>query len=226
MSPSSRSVQSTGGWPRPSACRIAHDRVTPICYTFINPDASCQCILPAQAVHAGGAVQVLDGHNQCGGLLAAYFLPVEQHRELGGGQNHCAGLPPQNGASRQAPLTLSSTQEFSPLPCRTHLMLAGRAGKCRLDMVLISEVIKEHDLWAYPYNALRNQALARATTDVSPAPPPNRLSCPLMTWQYHADPCLAVGLAQEGRYSSALLYHRLCLRLTRISWSVRTCTRS
>lgn len=40
------------------------------------------------------------------------------------------------------------------------------AGNCRLDIVVISEVIKEHDLWAYPYNALRNQALARATTDV------------------------------------------------------------
>jgi len=41
------------------------------------------------------------------------------------------------------------------------------AGKCRLDIVVIAEVIKEHDLWAYPYNALRNQALSRATTDVS-----------------------------------------------------------
>jgi hypothetical protein len=40
------------------------------------------------------------------------------------------------------------------------------AGKCRLDIVVIAEVIKEHDLWAYPYNALRNQALSRATTDV------------------------------------------------------------
>ena len=36
-----------------------------------------------------------------------------------------------------------------------------------MDIVLLSEVIKEQDLWAYPYNALRNQALARADTDVS-----------------------------------------------------------
>ena len=27
-----------------------------------------------------------------------------------------------------------------------------------MDIVLLSEVIKEQDLWAYPYNALRNQA--------------------------------------------------------------------
>lgn len=43
-----------------------------------------------------------------------------------------------------------------------------RVGRCRMDIVLVSEVIKEADLWAYPYNALRNQALARAHTDVSP----------------------------------------------------------
>ncbi len=36
-----------------------------------------------------------------------------------------------------------------------------------MDIVLLSEVIKEQDLWAYPYNALRNQALSRAATDVS-----------------------------------------------------------
>ena len=41
------------------------------------------------------------------------------------------------------------------------------AGMCRLDIVLVSETIKQHDLWAYPYNALRNQALSRAETDVS-----------------------------------------------------------
>ena len=40
------------------------------------------------------------------------------------------------------------------------------AGMCRLDIVLVSEAIKQHDLWAYPYNALRNQALSRAETDV------------------------------------------------------------
>ena len=39
-----------------------------------------------------------------------------------------------------------------------------------MDIVLLSEVIKEQDLWAYPYNALRNQALARADTDVSHSP--------------------------------------------------------
>ena len=39
-----------------------------------------------------------------------------------------------------------------------------------MDIVLLSEVIKEQDLWAYPYNALRNQALARADTDVSNPP--------------------------------------------------------
>lgn len=33
-------------------------------------------------------------------------------------------------------------------------------------MVVLSEVIKQHDLWAYPYNALRNQAVSRATTEV------------------------------------------------------------
>ena len=36
-----------------------------------------------------------------------------------------------------------------------------------MDIVLLSEVIKEQDLWAYPYNALRNHALSRADTDVS-----------------------------------------------------------
>ncbi len=41
-----------------------------------------------------------------------------------------------------------------------------------MDIVLLSEVIKEQDLWAYPYNALRNQALARADTDVSDSPLP------------------------------------------------------
>ncbi|KAK9796664.1 hypothetical protein WJX73_002272 [Symbiochloris irregularis] len=39
-------------------------------------------------------------------------------------------------------------------------------GWCRMDMALVSEVVKTHDLWAYPYNALRNQALARAATEV------------------------------------------------------------
>lgn len=39
-----------------------------------------------------------------------------------------------------------------------------------MDIVLLSEVIKEQDLWAYPYNALRNQALARADTDVRVSP--------------------------------------------------------
>ena len=33
-------------------------------------------------------------------------------------------------------------------------------------MVVLSEVIKQHDLWAYPYNALRNQAVSRAKTEV------------------------------------------------------------
>ena len=41
------------------------------------------------------------------------------------------------------------------------------AGACRLDMVILSEVIKSSDTWSYPYNALRNQALARAGSDVS-----------------------------------------------------------
>ncbi|KAK9823334.1 hypothetical protein WJX72_002012 [[Myrmecia] bisecta] len=45
-------------------------------------------------------------------------------------------------------------------------MEAAPAGGCRLDIVLLSEVIKSQDLWAYPYNALRNQALARAKTEV------------------------------------------------------------
>ncbi|KAK9825605.1 hypothetical protein WJX74_010038 [Apatococcus lobatus] len=39
-------------------------------------------------------------------------------------------------------------------------------GACRLDMVVLSEVIKSSDTWSYPYNALRNQALARAGSDV------------------------------------------------------------
>ena len=43
------------------------------------------------------------------------------------------------------------------------------AGYCRLDMAVLSEVIKQHDLWAYPYNALRNQAVSRAQTEVQPA---------------------------------------------------------
>lgn len=38
--------------------------------------------------------------------------------------------------------------------------------KCRMDMAVLSEVVNRHDLWAYPYNALRNQALSRATTEV------------------------------------------------------------
>ena len=43
-----------------------------------------------------------------------------------------------------------------------------RAGFCRLDVVVVSEVIKQHELWAYPYNALRNQAVSRAETEVRP----------------------------------------------------------
>lgn len=41
------------------------------------------------------------------------------------------------------------------------------AGKCRLDVVLVSEHILPELLWAYAYNALRNHAVLRATTDVS-----------------------------------------------------------
>ena len=40
-----------------------------------------------------------------------------------------------------------------------------------MDMVVLSEVVKQHDLWAYPYNALRNQALARAATEVGRVQP-------------------------------------------------------
>lgn len=40
------------------------------------------------------------------------------------------------------------------------------AGKCRMDIVLLSEVIKPQDAWSYPYNALRNHALIRSETDV------------------------------------------------------------
>ena len=49
-------------------------------------------------------------------------------------------------------------------------------GFCRMDMAVVSEVVKQHDLWAYPYNALRNQALSRAATEVCPAPPQRQLS--------------------------------------------------
>jgi hypothetical protein len=56
--------------------------------------------------------------------------------------------------------------------CDVHAVLCPCAGMCRLDIVLVSEIIKQHDLWAYPYNALRNQALSRAETDVS-----SQLSC-------------------------------------------------
>ncbi len=35
-----------------------------------------------------------------------------------------------------------------------------------MDIVLLSEVIKPHDEWSYPYNALRNHALVRSETDV------------------------------------------------------------
>ena len=37
-----------------------------------------------------------------------------------------------------------------------------------MDIVLLSEVIKPHDEWSYPYNALRNHALVRSETDVRP----------------------------------------------------------
>lgn len=36
-----------------------------------------------------------------------------------------------------------------------------------MDIVFVAEVVKQHDMWAYPYNALRNQALSRAATEVS-----------------------------------------------------------
>ena len=35
-----------------------------------------------------------------------------------------------------------------------------------MDIVLLSEVIKPHDSWSYPYNALRNHALVRSETEV------------------------------------------------------------
>ena len=35
-----------------------------------------------------------------------------------------------------------------------------------MDIVLLSEVIKPHDSWSYPYNALRNHALVRSDTEV------------------------------------------------------------
>ena len=41
-------------------------------------------------------------------------------------------------------------------------------------MAVVSEVVKQHDLWAYPYNALRNQALSRAATEVRPSSAPLR----------------------------------------------------
>ena len=45
-------------------------------------------------------------------------------------------------------------------------MNACPAGNCRLDLVLLSERIKPEFLFAYPYNALRNQAIAHAHTEV------------------------------------------------------------
>lgn len=72
---------------------------------------------------------------------------------------------------------VASRKQISPhaclLCCRLKACLHA-AGRCRMDIVLLSEVIKEQDLWAYPYNALRNQALARADTDVRlPLLPPD-----------------------------------------------------
>ncbi len=41
------------------------------------------------------------------------------------------------------------------------------AGTCTLDMVLLSELMVPTAMWAYPYNSLRNQAIARTKTKVS-----------------------------------------------------------
>jgi hypothetical protein len=37
-------------------------------------------------------------------------------------------------------------------------------GDCTLDMVLVSEVLRPEAMWSFPYNSLRNQAIARTRT--------------------------------------------------------------
>ena len=67
---------------------------------------------------------------------------------------------------------------------------------------MLSEVIKQHDLWAYPYNALRNQAVSRAETQVHPslrniavcARPQGRVS--LSSWAKWLLPCTTGPLQQ------------------------------
>lgn len=55
-------------------------------------------------------------------------------------------------ARRHAALALAGTGDSPPTP------------GCIPDIVLISEVLRPADAWSYPYNALRNQSIARART--------------------------------------------------------------
>ena len=55
-------------------------------------------------------------------------------------------------------------RKIRPLLVNNHSYAS--TGNCRLDLVLLSENIKPEMLWAYPYNALRNAAIARSHTEV------------------------------------------------------------
>ena len=77
------------------------------------------------------------------------------------------GVQPGMSACAEAEVT---TRPALHVQCRSSAPPAASsralaAGYCRLDMAVLSEVIKQHDLWAYPYNALRNQAVSRAQTE-------------------------------------------------------------
>ncbi len=97
------------------------------------------------------------------------------------------------------------------VPMEDSSSLLWLAGNCRLDIVVISEVIKEHDLWAYPYNALRNQALSRATTDVSLQPDPKRISLGSESLSYWAGPVSRdIGIQKSSSFHKPAMVYEHC----------------
>ncbi|CAL5227189.1 g10104 [Coccomyxa viridis] len=94
--------------------------------------------------------------------LDRLYMLEEQCNTWGGVTSVAVYLPLvyfQSANDKKLQEAISHVEDFHEQIDRTH-------GRCRMDIVLLSEVIKEQDLWAYPYNALRNQALSRADTDV------------------------------------------------------------
>jgi glycosyltransferase-like protein LARGE len=79
-----------------------------------------------------------------GPLSAAVYLALD------------ARAPPAERAAAAAELAA----ELAAL----HAVAEARAAGCALDLALVTEERLAEEMWAYPYNTMRNQALARAAT--------------------------------------------------------------